>query len=143
MYDCRNKVNYFNYVQPNKDNGNINNDYNNFNDFQQPMVGLSYGNISKKLYKGYKNYKPVILSAEVPMHVLQAYNFMLLDLGLYLDTNPYDEDAIKLYNAYILEYRNLVERFERINYPLDLDYQNEPSNNWKWINNWQIKGGNN
>ena len=85
----------------------------------------------------------MILSAENPLTVLQAYNFVLVDLGLYLDVNPNDQEAIKLYNAYILEYRNLVENFEKINYNLNLLDLNEPTTSWQWVKNWQMKGGNN
>lgn len=136
MYTNYNRVNYFNYNQDqNKNKENV-------NDLFTPVVALSYGNLSKTLYKGYKNIKPTILSAENPLTVLQAYNFILVDLGLYLDVNPNDEDAIKIYNAYVIEYRNLVERFERLNYNIDLNYINEPTNAWQWIKNWQLKGGN-
>lgn len=136
MYSERN-VNYFNYSPEfvNKTNPTKK------NDFFTPIVALSYGNLSKNLYDGYKNFQPRVLSAENPQTVLQAYEFVLLDLGLYLDVNPNDEDAIRLYNAYIVEYRNLVERYEKINYPMDKNYINEPTNYWKWVNNWQLKGG--
>ena len=103
MYNCRNKINYFNYspypvVVEDKDVEN----------FFTPIQALSYGNLSKSLYKGYKGYQQIILSAENPMTALQAYNFVLVDLGLYLDVNPNDQEALKLYNAYVLEYQNLV-----------------------------------
>lgn len=131
-------INYFNY-SPNLLNSYVNNDP---DDLYTPVVALSKGNLSKKLYKGYKNYQPVILSNENPMTALQAYNFVLTDLELYLDTHPNDESAIKLHNGYLVEYRNLVERFEKLNYPLNLDYINEAKDAWRWVNNWQVKGGN-
>lgn len=136
MYTNYNKINYFNYMGDTKDNQDE------INDFFTPLPALSYGNLSKNLYKGYKAYKPVILTADNPLTVLQAYNFILLDLGLYLDVNPSDEEAIKLYNAYVIEYRNLVERFEKIKYNIDLDFINEPTNSWLWVKNWNLKGGN-
>lgn len=138
MYYERKNVNYFNYMpelvnKPNKEDNK---------DFFTPLMALSYGNLSKSLYKGYKNFQPRVLSAENPLTVLQAYEFILLDLGLYLDVNPNDEEAIKIYNAYVTEYRNLINRFERIDYPLMKDYVNEPTDYFKWINNWHMKGGN-
>lgn len=140
MFNDKKNVNYFNYMPELV--GNKNTFDENKNDYFTPIMALSYGNLSKSLYKGYKNYKPVILSAENPLSLLQAYEFIILDLGLYLDVNPTDEDAIKLYNAYIIEYRNLVERFEKYNYPMDKNYLNSPTNYFKWVNNWQLKGGN-
>lgn len=136
MYSEKKYVNYFNYSPELVDSKKEE------KDFFTPLVSLSYGNLSKKLYNGYLNYEPKILNAENPLTVLQAYEFILLDLGLYLDVNPRDEEAIRLYNAYIIEYRNLVERFEKINYPMDKNYINEPTNYFKWVNNWQLKGGN-
>lgn len=136
MYNYRNKINYFNYspypVAVEKEE---------VENFFTPIQALSYGNLSKTLYKGYKDYQQKILSAENPMTVLQAYNFVLVDLGLYLDVNPNDEEAIKLYNAYVMEYRNLVENFEKINYQLKLLNVNEPTSVWQWVKNWEMKGG--
>lgn len=137
MYNCRNKINYFNYSPyP------VVVEDENVEDFFTPIQALSHGNLSKNLYKGYKGYQQVILSAENPMTVLQAYNFILLDLGLYLDVNPNDQEAIKLYNAYMVEYRNLVKNFERLNYHLQLNDVQESTNSWEWVKNWQVKGGN-
>lgn len=137
MYNFRNKINYFNYspypVVVEK---------NDVENFFTPIQALSYGNLSKNLYKGYKDYQQVILSAENPLTILQAYNFVLVDLGLYLDVNPNDEDAIKLYNAYVKEYRNLVENFEKINYQLMLFKPSESITSWQWVKNWEMKGGN-
>ena len=130
------KTNYFNY-SPNLFNSFVNN---NPDDLYTPAQALSKGNISKRLYKGYRNYQPVNLNIDNPMTALQAYNFVLTDLELYLDTHPSDESAIRLHNAYTTEYRNLVERFEKLNYPLNLDYINESPKAWKWVNNWQVKG---
>ena len=140
MFNEKKNVNYFNYMPELV--GNKNTSKENKDDYFTPIMALSYGNLPKSLYDGYRNYKPNILSAENPLTVLQAYDFILLDLGLYLDVNPTDEDAIKLYNAYIVEYRNLVERFEKYNYPMDKNYLNNPTNYFKWVNNWQLKGGN-
>ena len=76
------------------------------------------------------------------MTALQAYNFVLVDLGLYLDVNPNDQEALKLYNAYVLEYQNLVRNFEKINYDLQLGNIQEQTSSWDWVKNWQVKGGN-
>lgn len=132
------KINYFNY-SPNLFNNYVNN---NPDDLYTPIMALSYGNLSKKLYKGYKNYQPIILSSESPMTLLQAYNFILTDLELYLDTHPNDDSFVELYNAYLIEYRNLKERFEKLNYPLTLNYLDDINKNWTWVNNWKVKGGN-
>ena len=56
--------------------------------------------------------------------------------------NSNDQEALKLYNAYVLEYQNLVRNFENINYDLQLGNIQEQTSSWDWVKNWQVKGGN-
>lgn len=111
-------------------------------DFYQPNEALAHGNASKSLYDPYKNYKvPVVIPDNNLLLKLQTLNFILVDLGLYLDTHPDDVETIKLYRNYLLEYRNALDKFEKNNYPLTLQSINLQTSYWDWVNNWKVKGG--
>lgn len=47
------------------------------------------------------------------MHRLQAMNFAITELGLYLDTHADDMDAVELFNQYVEQYAGLVQQYER------------------------------
>ncbi|MBS4199530.1 spore coat protein CotJB [Bacillus sp. FJAT-49732] len=44
---------------------------------------------------------------------LQAVDFVILELALYLDTHPNDHDAIQQYNAYVQMRKTLKKQFEQ------------------------------
>ena len=44
---------------------------------------------------------------------LQALYFAIADLGLYLDTHATDQDAIALYNQYVEQYTDAMQKYER------------------------------
>ncbi|HHW30505.1 MAG TPA: spore coat protein CotJB [Clostridiaceae bacterium] len=71
---------------------------------------------------------------------LMAADFTLIELGLYLDTHPTDQEAIALFNSNLQKAKMLRETYERMYGPLTI---HTPSNRnvWKWINSpwpWQI-----
>lgn len=47
------------------------------------------------------------------LHQLQAFYFAIVDLGLYLDTHSSDKDAVALFNQYVEQYTDALQRFER------------------------------
>jgi spore coat protein JB len=66
------------------------------------------------------------------MEELQAIDFVLVELTLYLDTHPGDNQAIQQFNAYSQHRRMLKERFEAAFGPLQ-QYGNSYSNYpWDW-----------
>ncbi len=75
------------------------------------------------------------------MHELQAVDFVLLELTLYLDTHPDDQQAIQQFNQYVQVKKQLMHQVEQIYGPLQ-QYGNSFSGcpwNWKdapWP--WQI-----
>ena len=57
--------------------------------FYLALQGLSKGNMSQGLYDAFRNYVPKELPYNLE-NALRAYNFAIIDLGLYLDTHPED-----------------------------------------------------
>ena len=47
------------------------------------------------------------------LHQLQAMNFAISELGLYLDTHPMDQDALDLFNQYVEMYEDALEKHEQ------------------------------
>ncbi|MDP4107612.1 MAG: spore coat protein CotJB [Bacillota bacterium] len=72
---------------------------------------------------------------------LQAVDFVLVELTLYLDTHPTDMDAINQFNQFSKERRQLKKAFEREFGPL-LQYGNSYSAYpWNWADSpwpWQV-----
>lgn len=52
---------------------------------------------------------------------IDCVSFMLIDLGLYLDTHPTDEKAAEAYRNYRRERKELLKEFETNFYPLTMD----------------------
>lgn len=72
---------------------------------------------------------------------LQAVDFVLVELTLYLDTHPTDMDAINQFNQFSKERRQLKKAFEQQFGPL-LQYGNSyTSYPWNWADSpwpWQV-----
>jgi spore coat protein JB len=75
------------------------------------------------------------------LHRLQAADFVLVELTLYLDTHPEDLKAIEQFNQYAHFRRQLADEFERCFGPLmqfGHSYSRYP---WDWKNSpwpWQV-----
>ena len=80
-----------------------------------PIEALSKGNMDKNLYNQFENYQPVLLNKNNPNDMLKAYNFMLIDLQLYLDVHPEDENVKELFNEYVRRWHETKENAEQIN----------------------------
>ena len=52
------------------------------------------------------------------LHRLQALNFAVSELGLYLDTHPTDQDALELFNQYVELYEDALQKYENENGPI-------------------------
>jgi spore coat protein JB len=87
------------------------------------------------------------LSNVLPSHFyaqlydIQAVDFVLLELNLYLNTHPNDLPAIQQFNRFAQQRRSLVQPFETEFGPLlhaGHSYSKQP---WEWINApwpWQV-----
>jgi len=56
-----------------------------------------------------------------PLAELQALEFVVLELGVYLDTHPEDEEAFQLYRQYVAMERSAKAAYEDANGPLMKD----------------------
>ena len=97
--------------------------------------GFKRGNMFASLYDQYKDYKPITLKAgserEDMLMQIQEAGFAMIDLGLYLDTNPNDKEMLKLFNMYRKKEKELCNMFEKKYGPLTFDSEvNESS--WLW-----------
>jgi len=72
---------------------------------------------------------------------LQAIDFVLVELNLYLDTHKDDPEALQQYNHYVQERWCLVQEFERLYGPL-LHFGHSCSGYpWQWDDGpwpWQV-----
>lgn len=111
----------------------------------EPYEGLRRGNIFGNLYEPYKNYKPGELEPnnerEALLYQIMQYKFALIELNLYLDTNPSDRNAIELYNKYLKIEKEMCKKYENMYGPLTLDSDDLNENRWEWINSpwpWEV-----
>ena len=137
-YNYLNEFNDINYI-PNNTIENPN------NNILNSAEGFKKGNMFKNLYNGYKDYKPIKLTAqserEDMLMQIQEYSFAATDLELYLDTNPNDNNALNLFNKYLNKKIELINMFEEKYGPLTLN-TNVQTNNWLWKNSpwpWEVQ----
>ena len=82
-----------------------------------------------------------MITREEMLTDISAFDFMLTDLNLYLDTHPEDHNALMYYNNIRNQYNALKQQFTNDFGPLT---PNSTSNTfWNWIDNpwpWD-KGG--
>ncbi len=106
-----------------------------------PIEALSKGNMDKNLYNQFENYQPVLLNKNNPNDMLKAYNFILIDLQLYLDVHPEDENVKELFNEYVRRWHETKEKVQKINGPLYLASTADSQNlNWDWQKKWPFEG---
>ncbi|GAM13880.1 spore coat protein CotJB [Mesobacillus selenatarsenatis] len=75
------------------------------------------------------------------MEELQAVDFVLVDLTLYLDTHPEDYDAINQFNQFAKERRRLKKVVESMYGPLQQFGNSYSGYPWNWDDGpwpWQI-----
>ncbi|MGP4041364.1 spore coat protein CotJB [Gracilibacillus sp. D59] len=76
--------------------------------------------------------KPLPDSYYQLLEQIQAVDFVLVELTLYLDTHPNDLDAIKQFNQASYESRQLKNQFEEHFGPLMQYGQSYSSYPWNW-----------
>ena len=150
MNNYPNFKNYNSYTNPNMmmdmnmyntKNNSFNNQYKDQdnsiqNKLYDPYNGLIRGNLFKNLYDPYKSQEPyeiksMNLQAEMLTNI-DALSFAMIDLGLLLDVNPNNQDAIKLFNQYRKEKENLTKEYESKFGPITLDSDSLNSYPWAW-----------
>lgn len=79
----------------------------------QAGMGLVRGTLYPGLdlpFMGMVNQKE---KSSTPLHRLQAMNFAVSELGLYLDTHADDQDATDLFNQYVEQYAEALRQYEK------------------------------
>lgn len=76
------------------------------------------------------------------LHEIQAIDFVLVDLTLYLDTHPYDYQAIQQFNQFAQYSKQLKQQYEAKYGPM-LQFGNSfaGANEWTWGKGpwpWQV-----
>ena len=124
---------------------NMNTSNNQNNNIISTEEGFKRGNMFKNLYDEYKNLKPRKLTAnserEDMLMQIMEYTFAMIDLQLYLDMYPNDKDALKLFNTYLNNTKELTNMFEEKYGPLTI-YSEVQRNNWLWDNSpwpWEVQ----
>lgn len=64
---------------------------------------------------------------------LSILDFMLLDLGLYLNVNPDDSRALDIFSQVSEDAENLRNKYESTFGPLIMRHQTSADSDWKWI----------
>lgn len=99
--------------------------------------GLIRGNLFEDLYKPYTNYEPFNLTPhdeqEALLQKVQEYNFADIDLNLYLDIYPDDQEKLQIFNKYKEEYKRAKELYESKYGPLTTDSKATSAYPWNWI----------
>lgn len=130
-----NYINKFSTPTDNYEQQNVQNNVQKSN-LYDPYEGLIRGNMFKTLYDPYKikqpyEIKPMNQQAEMLTYI-DALCFACVDLSLYLDTHPNDQQAIKTFNQYRKEKEDIVKRYENQFGPLTLDSDSLNNYPWAW-----------
>lgn len=114
-------------------------------ELMNPVEGLNKGNLFYNLYLPYKNhsYKVKVVGERDGLLLnIQALDFALDDLNLYLDLYPNDKKCLEKFNEYNRKCKEYKRIFEEKYGPLTASGV-EYKNNFTWIKNpwpWD-KGG--
>lgn len=69
-------------------------------------------------------------------------DFVLLELNLYLDTHPFDQQAIEKYKKFVAVKKVRCQEYEEKFGPLKLPPSTCDSREWKWATqDWPWEGG--
>ena len=108
--------------------------YNSTNDLFEPYQGFIRGNMFKNLYDGYgKVYdiQPLNEHAEL-LPYLDMLDFALIDIGLYLDVFPNDNNMIAIYNNIKEEKNKVMYKYEEKYGPITLNSDELNKSPWCW-----------
>ncbi len=70
------------------------------------------------------------MSRKEMMMKIRELDFAIIELGLYLDTNPDDEKALCLHREYTKKVKDLKDKYQKVYGPLTIFY---PCNKWRWL----------
>lgn len=103
------------------------------NQFYDANEGFKKGNMSKLIYKPYKNYKEKEVvthnDKEALLLFIQKCDLAIQDLTLYLDIKENDEEVLKMLNFYKKEFNEAREKYLKMYGPVYICQVTEP---FKW-----------
>ena len=79
----------------------------------QSAAGLVRGTLFPGLDLPFMNMSNTSELSNTMLHQLQALNFAVSELGLYLDTHPTDQEALDLFNQYAEMYEDALQKYEQ------------------------------
>ena len=116
------------------------------NKFVNPNEGFQRGNMMRDEYIPYKNYNAISLiptnEQEKKMYEVMKYAFAIVDLNLYLDLHPEDEDAYHLFQRYVEEEKKARKEYNEMYGPVEVT--NAKYRTYEWDKNpwpWDNLGG--
>lgn len=65
------------------------------------------------------------------LHDIGIVSFVVIELGLYLDTHPHDRNALEYFNHYSRIRQQMTKEFSMKYFPLTMD-ASECGKEWKW-----------
>lgn len=95
---------------------------------------LDRGTLWPGLELPWKNNFSVRSVSNTPLGEVQALDFALVELGMYLDTHPDDTDAIMLFRQYAKAYEEKKAAYEEAYGPLKMSSAGK-GDRWNWIDN--------
>lgn len=78
---------------------------------------------------------------EMSLWKVQAYEFAIVEVGLFLDTHPNDQTALSYFKQYRDMKHKAVSDFTKKFGPITMDHMDNDLSSWKWIQNpwpWEI-----
>ena len=109
----------------------------------EPYQGFIRGNMFKELFRPFgKVYeiKPMNEQAELLTYI-DMLDFACIDIGLYLDIYPDNNQMINLYNQLKMEKKKIKKQYEDTYGPLTLSSMALNVSPWAWIDNpwpWDV-----
>ena len=135
MNNFRMSKDYYNYVNNNYNIPMYEQDIKKNNVFD-PYNGFIRGNMFPDLYNTYKvndpyQIKPMNEQAEMLTYI-DALCFAVIDLGLYLDINPDDKEALEMYNNYRMSLGEYMIGYQNQYGPITKTSDALNNYPWKW-----------
>jgi len=108
--------------------------------------GYIKGTIFRGLYRPYKNYTPIQpnLTDEKDRMLFDVnkYHFAMKELQFYLDNFPDDEEALKIFNNYRIEYLKAKQAYENKFGALNISSSQLANGPWNWVETmapWEMR----
>lgn len=134
FYDLNDRLDTYNYVNNNYNQPMYTEDANS-SKLYDPYQGFIRGNMFPNLYNDYsfKELDIVPLNEQAKLlTTLDAFDFALTDINLYLDIYPNDRDMINLFNAYRKQADQIKENYESKYGPILVNCKYNDKYPWAW-----------